>query len=117
MCMEREVKGNEREIKESKREMKMKGNEREMKGKWKEKLSDPSPYNILNNIQIFTCSNISLSCDGDEDGSESRRSNFFQKCGSSYVVSAPVSLGNYPVKFFHPFDVSVMLKVFFLKIK
>ena len=82
LCMEREVKGNEREIKESKREMKMKGNEREMKGKWKEKLSDPSPFNnILNNIQIFTCSNISLSCDGDEDGSESRRSNFFQKGG------------------------------------
>ena len=40
----------------------------------------------------------------------------FKNVRSSYVVSAPVSLGNYSVKFFHPFDV-FMLKVFFLKIK
>ena len=37
----------------------------------------------------------------------------FKNVGSSYVVSAPVSLGNYSVKFFHPFDVSVYVKSFF----
>ena len=59
---------------------------------------------------------LSLSWDGDKDGSESRRSNFFQKVGIKYVVSAPVNLGNYSVNFFHPFDV-FYAKSFFLKIK
>ncbi len=37
----------------------------------------------------------------------------FKKLRSSYVVSAPVNLGNYSVNFFHPFDVFYAKSFFF----